>query len=493
MLVAASEAAAGTAGPAGEHVVQIDATGSQRAAHAPAAMQAADDGSDRLMRQEVRRHIQEEPEKIEFDQLDEVKCPVSHGLDSDSVVQKLCKILTGSNNQVAGKLERAVKGLSLRPKTANATEYEVADKTEEKQLVHLRAALWDLWFCAKRADPPCDPMTSTDHKVEVARQQAVTALQAIRSHPEAGLSTTLAPGAATDAERIDHVAGGSVMPVPEEAAASQSPEGWSTARSHRSEGTAASHRQVLAGEPASLLETKHSKDTPVAKDSKFAEDVLTGLLNGDDKKEIQKRLWNAINKMDIQKVLEDDIVKIEDDTDGNYKALKANLLLLHECATMPECPATNCCNPKSPEQANYKEARNAAYQAYHDIQHDTSLAKQTYLDLLSTVASGKHKDYYPPGHPLYVPTTAAPSTTTAESEPVNVTSDTKVNASAPPVEEGNMLLIAICMVTGIVIIAIAFLLHKTNSMDGKGGGGGGGGEAAWGGEGEYGAESYGGY
>jgi len=456
--------------------VQIDATGSVRDVHSSlVAVQAYDDNSERLLRHEVRRHRQDEPEKIEAEQLDERSCPVAHGAAGDSPSHKLCRILTGSNSQVAGKLERAVKGLSLRPQSANATQYVVADKKEEKQLSNLKAALWDLWFCAKRADPPCDPLMSQDHKVEVARQQAFTALELIYSHPEAGMSTSLSPGSAADSDRLDHIAGGSVMPASEEAIPSMSPIGWSTVHSHR--------RESLS----SLLQADSSQVAAVGNTSGFAEDVLTSLLHGDDKTVIQKRLWNAINKMDIQKVLENDIVKIEDDADGNYKALEANLLLLHECATMPECPATNCCNPKSPEQAKYKDARNAAYQAYHNIQHDDSLAKQTYLDLLSTVASGKHKDYYPPKHPLYVPTTEEPETTTEEAaENATVSANgTHVSKHAPPIEEGSMLIIAICMVTGVVIIAIAYLLHKTNQMDHDKGDYGHGYES-WGGEGEYG-------
>jgi len=374
--LAASQAAVQTSGLTEEPLVLIDATGSVQAAHhSHTAVLGTDDNSDRLMRHEVRRHIQGDPEKIGFGPSDEEDCPSVHA----TVNRKLCKILTGSNAQVAGKLERAVKGLSLRPESVN----------------------------------------------EVLGRQASSLLQ--------------------------------------------------------------------ADDMKSKDESKHEKvrkNTPVAEDSQFAEDVLTGLLHGDDKVKIQERLWNAINKMDIQKVLEDDIVKIEDDADGNYKALKENLLILHECATMADCPATNCCDPKNPDQANYKDARNAAYEAYHNIQHDTSLAKQTYLDLLSTVAKGKHKDYYPPSHPLYVPTTEAPDTTTEE-ESTNAT--VTVNASntsepAPTVEEGSMLLIAICAVTALVIVAIAFLLHKTNSMEGKGGHAGG--HESWGGEGE---QQYGNY
>lgn len=507
-IATASEAAVRTSPLAEEPLVQIDATGSVRAAHqGHIAVGAADENSFRLMRQEVRRHVQGAPEKIEFQQLDEVDCPVGHGSATDSVSRMLCHILTGSNTQVAGKLERAVKGLSLRPKNANATEFVVADRKEEKQLANLKAALWDLWFCAKHVDPPCDPLASKEHKVELARQQAFTALELIHNHPEAGMSTTLSPDTPADSERIDHMAGGSVMPVPAEPIPNHPSVGWSSPHFHRREIPPPSKNIFFAGQVASLLQTgaietkdegeetkrKHVMKTETAnvpvEGSQFADDVLTGLLHGDDKKLIQQRLWNAINKMDIQKVLEDDIVKIEDDNDGNYKALQANMLILHECASMPDCPATNCCDPKHPEQQEYKDARNAAYEAYHNIQHDTSLAKQTYLDLLSTVASGKHKDYYPPSHPLYVPT-EAPETTTEEAETTTIASNVSSKASepAPTVEEGNMLLYAICAVTAVVILAIGFLLQKTNSMDhshGQKAGGGGGGE--------YGAEQYGGY
>merc|ERR1719158_1493845 len=101
------------------------------------------------MRTEVRRHLPQALEKgaageatdneaalqrQHFEQvlglleIGAVNCSEPNAA-SDEITSKLCRILAGPNTQVAGKLERAVKGLSLRPKSPNATEMVVADKT----------------------------------------------------------------------------------------------------------------------------------------------------------------------------------------------------------------------------------------------------------------------------------------------------------------------------------------------------------------------------
>merc|ERR1719460_666157 len=96
--------------------------------------------------------------------------------------------------------------------------------------------------------------------------------------------------------------------------------------------------------------------------------------------DVTGKLWNAINMIDMDDVLEKDMGKITDDENGNCKKLRANMLILHECASMPDCPATNCCTPKNPTQAVYIQARNDAYVAYHNIQHDDDLARSAYVD-----------------------------------------------------------------------------------------------------------------
>lgn len=107
----------------------------------------------------------------------EVKC-------TDSVERmrhrtgKLCHIFVGSNDQVASKLERAVKGLSSRPMSANDT---LGEFQEDHDLSNLKAALLEMLFCVRRTDGSCDPKTSLDPKVKAAREQAFSALHALHS------------------------------------------------------------------------------------------------------------------------------------------------------------------------------------------------------------------------------------------------------------------------------------------------------------------------
>jgi len=434
--------------------LQIDASGhviSQRVIDAAAATHAAQDmdgvGSwlevvrkakenmartkniAKLVRTEIRSHIPielasavggGEEAKLQRQKMDKILLGLLESgqvdcstVKEDPVTEKLCHILHGSNTQVAGKLERAVKGLSLRPKNANETEMEVSDPEENKHLTHLKAAMWDMWFCAKRAE--CDPMSTTDPKVKAAREQAFDALQAIHVHAK------------------DKTAAGEAGDAPK----------------------------------AALLE---ETQTPVANSSKFASTTLDGILTPPN---VTGKLWDSINMLDIDDVLEQDIGKITKDEDGNMKKLKKNMLILHECATMPDCPTKgkDCCTPNKPTQAIYIQARNDAYVAYHNIQHDDDLAKQAYLDLLGTIGSGKKKGYKPPAHPKHHkghrPTkypVGHPLHGT-EHNSTNRTNQTVMVVKVPEPEEGDMLLYAIMTVTAIVVFAIGFLVFKTNQQD----------------------------
>merc|ERR1712061_733426 len=117
---------------------------------------------------------------------------------------------------------------SLRPKSAHEIELTDADKKEEKTLNHLKGALWNLWFCAKRSNPPCNPLTSNEKDVSRARDQAISALRAIHKHPKADSSTQFVTKSVAErseqmpkadleaaAQRSDHRPGGSVMPAPQ--------------------------------------------------------------------------------------------------------------------------------------------------------------------------------------------------------------------------------------------------------------------------------------
>merc|ERR1740130_2327968 len=103
-------------------------------------------------------------------------------------------------------------------------------------------------------------------------------------------------------------------------------------------------------------------------------------------------LWDAIGNIDIDSQLEKDIIRITEDEDGNMKKMKSNMLLLHECASMPDCPGDGCCTPKNPTQAIYLQARNDAYIAYHQIQEDDNLGKQAYLELMGNIAHDRPHD-----------------------------------------------------------------------------------------------------
>lgn len=422
-----------------------------------------------MMRSEaqVRRHVPSEmvdsrqqfEEVLGLLELGEVNC--SAPIDTDPITGKLCRILFGTNPQVAGKLERAVKGLSLRPKNANSTEMAVADKEQEGVLTHLKAAMWDLWFCAKRQDPPCNVLTSDDAKVKAAREQAFDALHAIHTHAEAQQAT--APGVGLPA---------------------------TLARSD-------SDTSVVA--PGSLLQKDEPADETAAADSPvptvaattWATNTLDNMLTIPN---VTGKLWDAINMIDMDEELEKDIITVTKDEDGNMKKLKSNMLIMHECASMPDCPGAGCCTPKAPTQAIYLQARNAAYTAYHEIQKDDDMAKRAYLEILKNVGNKAPSQKYPPGHPKHVaPTVYPPGHPLHGTEGGNSTNNTeaapKEEEKEPPVEEGSWLIYAIGAVTAVVVLAIGFLIFQ-NSQSGKGKGA----AAEWQGEEQWGeGEGYGQY
>merc|ERR1740117_2621038 len=80
--------------------------------------------------------------------------------------------------------------------------------------------------------------------------------------------------------------------------------------------------------------------------------------------------------------------------------MKASLLILHECAAMPDCPGDGCCTPNKPTQALYVQAKNDAYIAYHQVQEEGNEEKNKYLALMGNIASGKTTTF-PPGHPRH--------------------------------------------------------------------------------------------
>merc|ERR1719163_2510767 len=140
------------------------------------------------------------------------------------------------------------------------------------------------------------------------------------------------------------------------------------------------HEWQVTGQESSMLLQKAalSRQEPAEPASDFATDTLDGILTPPN---VTGKLWDAINMFDLDEQLEQDIGKITDDEDGNCRKLRANMLILHECASMPDCPATNCCTPKNPTQAVYIQARNDAYVAYHNIKNDDDLARSAYVDL----------------------------------------------------------------------------------------------------------------
>lgn len=433
-------------------------------------------GVSTLMRSEVRPHSPVARDKVArgkyldevmgLMEIGQVNCSSSSETDPTG---KLCSLLYGTNSQVAGKLERAVKGLSLRPKSANATEMIVADKDEDKELILLKAAMWDMYFCAKRASPPCDLMTSAEPKIKAAREKAFAALQAIHLHaaPEkaAGLAAVDASAAAATAQPAAAAA----------AAAVQS--------------------------PGSLLET----EDPMTAD-KWAAATLDSMITGEN---VTGKLYDAIHMCNMDVAMQDGMVKLEDDEDGNLKKLKANMLILHECASMPDCETddqgnvtttvANCCHPFAPTQEVYAKARNDAYIAYHDIGDDDELAKRTYIKILENVGNTppganympaskvdivanltKEEIIYEPGHPLYVGNETTKKTD--ELPPIIIEED----------NSGSTLMMAIIVVTSVVLAAVGFLVYKTKEMDDKGGSAAAGYDEGWG-EGYGEGEGYGQY
>jgi len=432
-------------------------------------------GVSTLMRSEVRPHSPVAHDKvvkrkylddvIGLMEIGQVNCSSSSESDPTG---KLCRLLYGTNSQVAGKLERAVKGLSLRPKSANATEMIVADKGEDKELILLKAAMWDMYFCAKRESPPCDLMSSAEPKIKAARDKAFAALQAIHVHAT--------PLAAVDAT----AAAATAQPA---AAAVQS--------------------------PGSLLEQPGGGSQPAGQTmtaDKWAAGTLDMLITGDN---ITGKLWDAIHMCDVDVAMQDGMVKLEDDEDGNLKKLKANMLILHECASMPDCETddqgnvtatvANCCHPFAPTQEKYAKARNDAYIAYHDVGEDDELAKRTYIKILENVGNTPPGANYMPASKVDIVAnlTKEVEVVYEPGHPLYAGNDTKKEAELPPIiieedNSGSTLMMAIIVVTGVVLAAVGFLIYKTKEMDDKGASGEAGYDEGWG-EGYGEGEGYGQY
>jgi len=113
------------------------------------------------------------------------------------------------------------------------------------------------------------------------------------------------------------------------------------------------------------------------------------------------KLLDAINGIDIDNEDQKDMVRITEEKDGNLRKLKASMLLLHECAAMPDCPADGCCTPSGDTHALYTQARNDAYIAYHQAQEEGDASKQAYLDLMGQIGQGKKVERYEAGHALH--------------------------------------------------------------------------------------------
>jgi len=82
----------------------------------------------------------------------------------------MCKMLTGTNTQVQGKLEKAIAALNIEDE---ATENVVTiSKDEDGQMKQLKADYWTLYFCSKKKNPPCIPKKSDDPAIKKARVRA---------------------------------------------------------------------------------------------------------------------------------------------------------------------------------------------------------------------------------------------------------------------------------------------------------------------------------
>jgi hypothetical protein len=302
----------------------------------------------------------------------------------------------------------------------------VADQSEDALLSQLREAMWDLWFCAKRTEP-CDPMSSDEPKIKASRDSAFDALHAIHMHAEDSQKDSTATAASAD-----------VISPPLQASA--------------------------------LLEKAATEQTPTAQASEWANRTMVGLLNPPN---VTGKLWDAIHDCDMDDVLLKDVVTVTNDEDGNMKKLKANMLIMHECASMPDCPGTDCCLPKNPTQEVYKQARDDAYVAYHQILEDDDMSKKAYIDILRGIAGEPSTTtYYPPGHPLHTPTTSTlypPGHPLHGTEHVtnttNTSNTTEAKTEVVQAEEGSMLLYALCGVTVVVILAILFLVVQTRDAN----------------------------
>jgi hypothetical protein len=98
----------------------------------------------------------------------------------------MCQVLTGTNSEVQAKLERAIKALNIEEQGHG--EIATVSQDESEHMLGLRQSVWDLYFCAKQTNPPCDPKHSAT--VMDARNQAISHLTALQADDGTAKSVT---------------------------------------------------------------------------------------------------------------------------------------------------------------------------------------------------------------------------------------------------------------------------------------------------------------
>lgn len=364
----------------------------------------------------------------------EVDCSAT--TDVDPISKNFCTMLDGSNWQVSGKLERAVKKM-------HSLAIGVGKDVQQDALLQtLQGGLWDLWFCAKRITPKCFPSNSTEEKYQLARHQVWTALAELKKR--AGVTPTRPPGprvgipAAVNMELSARTVGvkdipSLSQPVP-------------ASKEVKENDHVLQHLNLAPAGDASMLQTLNA-----------TEDAINSLSSMLASNAVQ-HLDEAIRKSFVASTETEGVVTLHDDEAGNLKKFKDNLMILHECASMPECPADNCCNPSNPQDEAHATAFRNAYEAFTAIQQDERLEVAAYLDIITAI--GTSTTYYPEGHALHTSTT---SSAAEHVEKVKV--QTKKVIEETVIEEDSTLKTAICVTSALVVISVLVLIAM--SLGGK--------------------------
>lgn len=120
------------------------------------------------------------------------------GCNDNDMGKYICQMLLGNNVQVMKRIEKVIQSFNIME--PGAVKVETAMKDQDEHIHGLKDNLWQLLFCAKRADVDadlsssgvanapsgaCDPRTSTEPEIKAARESAQAHIKALSEEDDA--------------------------------------------------------------------------------------------------------------------------------------------------------------------------------------------------------------------------------------------------------------------------------------------------------------------